>query len=379
MRLNKHILGLLFGTLICCFCYGQNSISDADQFYNLGNFSKALEIYQSFNNDIHLFKIAKCYQRLGRYDKALEYFKKAYELEPQNQLVTYEFAKQLYTSNEFVKAKAYFETLSTQDSLNPNFHYQLGLTKEKLKDSTAIDSYKKAYKLDDTHQKSIIKLAKHYLIKRKHKTSLAFIETGLESYPKNKSLISLKAQNFYYQKAYREAIKWFEQLLELNEQSEFIYEKLSITYQMHFDYKNALKYRLLALKYNPNDATTLYVIGKLYFELKDYVNAELYVSKALTLLDRPLDGEYFLLGKTFNGQQKYNEALKTYQKALKENPDNFFVQFAIVGTKDNYYKDINKRIEVYENFIKTYPKNPMLRFAEKRLKELKQEEFLKRD
>ena len=133
-------------------------------------------------------------------------------------------SKFLTKTKKYDEASTLFDQLIYTDYKNPNYHYEQGIVLEKLKDSTAINRYRSAYDLDQTHQKAIFKIAKYYLIKREHNLSHKYIDKGLESYANNIELISLKAQNYYYQHYYTKAIPWFKKLLELGEDSEFIHE-----------------------------------------------------------------------------------------------------------------------------------------------------------
>jgi hypothetical protein len=53
------------------------------------------------------------------------------------------------------------------DSLNPNFYYELGIVLEKQDDTLSIDSFQKAYEIDSSHQKAIFKIAKRHIFKRR--------------------------------------------------------------------------------------------------------------------------------------------------------------------------------------------------------------------
>lgn len=63
-------------------------------------------------------------------------------------------------------------------------------------------------------------------------------------------------------------------------------------------------------------------------------------------------------------------------KALKENPNDFYTRLSILTTKDKYYADRKAVIKLYENFVEKHKKNPIVRIAEMRLKELKEESFM---
>ena len=350
----------------------------ADSLYLNGNYSQAITAYKSYENQDEVFdKMAKSYLAIGNYDAALHYYKLNIEVHPEDALSKYEYAKLLSKTKQFEASIEVFNDLMNIDYRNPNYHYEMGLALEKINDSSAINRFRTAYDLDGTHQKAIFKIAKHFLIKRKHETSHRYIDKGLETYENNVELISLKAQNYYYQEYYNQAKIWFQKLIDLSESSEFIHEKLSSIHAELSEYEQAISQRQLVLNYNPYDSNALFLIGTYYERLNDFTNAENYIIQALKLKDVPLDYEYQKLGVVFNRQERYQEAIEAFKKSLKENPENVSSAFFIVSTKDRYYADIDSKIKVYQDFIENYSNSPFLSFAKRRLSELKEEKFIK--
>ncbi|BAO75940.1 TPR domain protein [Winogradskyella sp. PG-2] len=358
----------------------QNSTDKADNLYASGNYSKAIEIYKSLKDLNEIYgKIAKAYIAIGNYGEGLVNYKKAIDANPENTLLKYEYAKLLTKTKKYDESHQLFKVLIASDSLNPNYHYELGIVLEKQKDTLAIQEFIKTFDLDLTHQKAIFKIAKYNIKKRKFETAHRFIDKGLESYINNIELVSLKAQAYYFQDYYTHSVVWFKKLLDLGEKSEFIHEKLSLSYAQNSDYEDAIYHRKQALKYSPNDANAIFVIGTYYQSLSNFEKAEEYISKALKLQDQSLSDEYQRLGVILNRQKKYEKAIKAFQKSFKEDPTNIMSEFFILRTKDEYYADIDTKIKMYEDFIKRKEKSPFASFAQSRLEELKQEKFLEED
>lgn len=374
--MSKTFLFILNSLLALAICNAQ-SVEEADSLYLTGNYSKAIEIYKSQNDLNSVYdKLAKSYVAIGNYDEALLNYQKSISVDSSDALINYEYAKLLSKTKKFKEAKNQFNNLLLKDITNPNYHYELGLVLEQLNDSTDLESFKAAYKLDDTHQKAIFKIAKYYLVKRMHETSHQYIDNGLASYPNNVELISLKAQNYYWNQQYHQAIEQFEKLIELGETSDFIFEKLSLSYANTYQYKNAIEYREKILKQNPTDGISMYVIGTYYADLQEYPKAEKYLIEALTILDRPMNKEYMKLGFIYNSQQKYKEAIETFDKAMKEDPSDNSIAFFIARSQEEYFADVDAKIQVYENYRKKYPESPYSVYAEQRIKSLKEKQFL---
>lgn len=373
MKLHLGLIGLVFSLGL-----NAQSIKEiGDNFFVNGKYTQAIEAYESLDNlDDVYHDIAKAYVAIGNYGEALNNYEKAVKANADNLLINYEFAKLLSKTKNHKQASRLLKNLISLDSLNPNYYYELGVVLEKQKDTTAIDQFLKTYNLDGTHQKAIFKIAKHHLVKRNFLDAHAFIDRGLESYETNVELISLKAQAYYYQEYYTHAVVWFKKLLELGEESEFIHEKLSLSYAQNLDYDDAIYHRKQALRFSPNDANAIYVIGTYYERLSNFEMAEEYISKALKLQDQSLSDEYQKLGTILNRQKKYEMAIKAFQKSLKEDPSNIMSEFFILRTKDEFYADVDSKIKMYEQFMAKHPKSKFIKFAQGRLKELNQEKFL---
>lgn len=352
----------------------------ADSLYASGNYSKAIEQYKLYDQPSDVYEsIARAYLVVGNYDEALVNYSNALEAHPDDALLKYEYAKLLSSKKMYKKATILFEELVYSDYKNPNYHYELGVVLEQQGDSTAMNRFRNAFDLDQTHQKAIYKIAKQFLVDRKFDVSLDYIDKGLESYENNVELISLKAQNFYWKEKYNEASKWFEKLIDLGESSLFIHEKLSFCYAEDYEYQKAIQQGDLALQYDPTNVNNLFIQGQLYERIEDFVNAEKYMALALELRDIPLDYEYTRLGMVLNRQGKYKEAIEAFAKSLKENPNNQQAPFYMVVAKDKYYKGLDSRLKQYENYKENYPKSIYMYLVDKRIKELKEEKFLKVD
>ena len=362
-----------------CKTEAQTSVLQfADSLFNNGNYSKAIEHYKNHTPQEEVFyKMAKAYMALGNYDEALLNLESAIKSNPENTLLKYDYAKLLSATRKSNKALAVFNELVAIDPSNPNYHYELGLVLEPTKDSLAQTHYVKAFQLDQTHQKAIYKIGKYYLTKRKHETADSIIDIGLKTYANNIELISLKAQNYFWQEYYTKAITWFEKLIETGESSEFIFEKLSISYAQNYDYEKALEYRLKALKYNPNDAVARYVIGTYYEKLNDLEKAEKYINDALLILDKPLDAEYAKLATVLNRQKKYKESIVALKKSINEDPSNEFSHLQLAMTLQEYYADYDAKIDAFEKFKQKFPNSKLNDYVDGYISKLKGEKFIK--
>lgn len=377
--MNKILQILSF--LICATIYAQYSdLEKADSLVALGNYSKAIALYQTHDNPVAVnYKIARAFEAIGNYAEAVKYYELAVNNNPNDVFIKYQFGKLLSRVKKYDQAKMVFKDLINSDHQNPNYQYELGLILEKTSDSLTIPTFQKVYQLDNNHQKAIFKIARHHLVKRRNDSVSFYMTQGLKTYPENVELISLKAQNYYWLQQYENAISWFEKLIALGESSQQIHEMLSFCYQQNYDYDLAIKQLEIALKYDPKNADNLFRLGDYYHKLNDNVNAEKHMQAALLLLDQPLDREYRQLAVVYNFQKKYAEAIKALKKSIQENPEDEYTHFILAYTKETYYADMQSKIDVYNKFLQNFPNGKFKPIVEKRLSDLKKEQFLEED
>jgi tetratricopeptide (TPR) repeat protein len=376
----KQVLIIIVGLILYKAGAQSSALAIGDSLYVRGNYTKAIKAYKQYPDSVKVFgKIAKAYIGLGNYDEALHFYKKSVDQDSTNQLVKYEYAKLLSKTKKYEEASEEFHELIDVDYKNPNYHYELGLVLENLKDSTAQNRFWSAFQLDRTHQKAIYRMAKHNLIKGKNKLVDYYINIGLESYANNKELINLKAQNHYVRKQYEKAAIWFEKLIALNEKTLFIHEKLRNCYANLMEYEKAIAHGELALVFEKENVNNLFILGELYEKVFDYEKAEKYMRLSLFMQDVALDKEYSKLGTVLNLQKKHKEAIDIFKRAVEENPKNENAQFYLVFTKVRYYKDIKTKIDLLENYKIKFPKSKFNEMADFLIKQLKEEQFLKED
>ncbi|WP_452232357.1 tetratricopeptide repeat protein [Lacinutrix sp. MEBiC02595] len=348
----------------------------ADSLYVYGNYSLAITNYKLHKKQQEVsYKLAQAYQAIGNYEEALKYYKRDALFSPENQLAKYQYAKLLAKTKKFNAASGLFYELIDLDYKNPEYHYQLGLVLEKLKDSSSQNRFYSAYQLDSTHQKAIYQLAKFQLKNKNYALVEKYTNIGLQAYPNNAELISLKAQSYYSQEEYRKAIESLVRLINLNETSLFIYEKLSFSYAKIDAYDKAIEHLLIALEMEPQNASNVFILGQMYDRKGNPEIAEKYMKQALDLFDIPLDDKFIQLAVVLNQQKKYKEAIAILNTVIHENPGNMRACFFMVMAKDKYYKDVTAKLEAFQAFENSFPNNIYSSIVEQRISQLKSEEF----
>ena len=390
------------------FCYIKaeaqhpSALTIADSLYAVGNYTKAIYAYEKIKprvSDISL-KIARAYQAKGNYDGALLNFAKA--AAPDNDIIAKnEYGKLLTATSRYKKADSIFSVLINNYNQNPDFYYQRGiarmkipLPKSKEADSIVaaylankkkyISDFEQAVTLDSTHQKALYETSKFYLQQKDFPRMEKLAFKALESYPDNVEIISLLAQENFMRGFCTDAIKWFNKLLDLGQETQFIHEHLGMCYYKNRQYELAITQYLSVLDYDDEDWYTHENLSKLYNHTGKYTEAEKHAKLALEYKDLPLDDNYYTLANTYKLSKKFKEAMTYLNKCLQENTDHKKARYAKAVVADNYYEDRDEVLQLYTDFIKRYDDtayakyDPELKLAKERAAMIKKEIFMEK-
>lgn len=355
-----------------------SALAIADSLYAVGNYSEAIEELErsGTRSDAVLLKLARAQKANGNTAAALDNYKTVLELTPERLLAALEYAQLLAASGELNAADSLFTRLVKKYPTNANFHYQLGLVREKRQDSTAMTHYNFAILLQKNHQQALAKVAKRALVSGKLLEAERLSKQGLDTNPTNLTLLSILAQAYYFQKEYGLATEAFEKLVDLGEGSEFIHSRLGTSYYHLEQMEKVIAHFELALSFEDKDPATHYSLGKLYAMTGDYKKSEFHLLAAILLKDQILDEEFTSLGLTYNLKDEPKKALEYFNRALEENPDNERALFERAIAGDSFYKGLETRLKLYEAYLEKYEttRDSYLRkLAIRRVKDLREE------
>jgi tetratricopeptide (TPR) repeat protein len=333
-----------------------SALAVSDSLYAVGEYSEAIEKLQEITpkTEKTYVKLAKNYAANRQPEIALENYKKVLAKNPNRVLTAVDYGELLVKTGKLKAADSLFQVLTEEYPKNASFKFQQGLIKEKLKDSTAIGYFMYTVMLDTTHQAALYKLAKDKLKNSQYTMAEHYSKQGLRANSNNASLLSILAQTYSSLKLYKEAIPPYEKLIELGEDSEFIYTKLGFAYYRLGNYKEATSMYKKALEFEDRNAATHYTLGKLYALTGDLDKSETHLLMSILIKKQPVDAEYLSLGLTYKMQEKYKDALEYCNKALEENPDNERALYERAVAADNYMADDETVINYYQAYFDKY-------------------------
>jgi len=412
--MKKILIPLLFLVAVLKTEAQSSVFTVVDSLLIKGNYQKALILLEETKdkNPLVLEKTADIYQTIGNYNKAISFYSKALEIEPKSQLKIklanvfsiigykdkaidlYEDVFKKDSSNLLVahnlgklylrelkpkSAEQLFRYLKNQDTLNPNYPYQLGkalgLQRKKLQMG---QSYIDAFTIDTLHLNSIYEVAKFFKTINVRDTSRIFIEKGLKIDSTNINFLQLKANDQYFEKEFEEALVTLKMLETLKFRSINTYEMFGMSYFNLEKIDSAEIYFKKALKMDSKNPKILYRLATLEYQRENFKIARLLAMQSIMYSKPDHDKQYMLLGIMAKNEFNYKSAVNYFDEAVKNNSTNVDALFELAFAADSYYEDKKIALKYYERFIEIFEsKNLKLsKYASERIKQLRKQLFM---
>ena len=222
----------------------ETKLAAAKEHYNAGSYSKALLLYMDMVNTSYsyklLYEIGRCYYKLGNFNDAEIYFK---------------------------------QSISLEQEKNPSYLYLGNLFFKRQEPDLAIEHWITAYSQKPDDEAVCLNLATTYFSKNMRFQSLYFYEKYLR-YAKDKN------SDFY--KDVKKSMDGFSKLA-----SEF-YQKAQKAIAMN-DKETAIQALMYSATNYPISFDVNYLLGKLFYEKEDYMQALIYLKQAYCLDNKSLD------------------------------------------------------------------------------------------
>ena len=338
---------------------------------------KALTFKDDYKSKL---KLAKGYQRIKKSKKAIEIYEEILAKDSLNLILKYQLGKLYVQTKNATKSIAVFKYLVQKDSLNANYSYQLAVSYAlKNERNNMINSFLKTFKKDSNHIKAIAHLASSFnKLKDKDSTQI-FVNKGLVIDKNHINLNKLKINQLYRDKKYEEAIPFLLKLDSITKKDTYPTSMLGRTYYSLDSLFKAKKYfRQLYKKDRMNHKPYTY-LGHIAMKEKNYKLAEINYRMATYVGKNKRDEEYYGLATLYYETKKPKLAIDNFDKAYKENYNNYKALYQLAKLSDDYYKDKKIGYKHYLKYLEKFEdKDKMISsFIETRIKEIRKTYFLK--
>ncbi len=290
-------------------------------YFEKGALDKAEKYFKAsareFESVSVLHNLARLYFKKEDYQKALEYIKKALELEPKN---------------------LYLMETTRQIALKMN------------RNEEAEEIYKHIKEIDPSFYPDYEQMAVEAKNEGEYQKAVNYYTLAIQNEPSNKEYIDDRGWIYIDLQKYDSAYNDFNFLIQLDSTSYYYYFNRAYVLDYLDSINEAIRDYYLSLKYKDNYKYTYNNLGYEYDRLKDYKNAVKYYSKSIEL-----DSTYTLAlhnrGILYYNQKKYDKAITDLKQALVGSPNDTGIIYYLALCYDAQNEKA-KALDYYNEYIR---------------------------
>lgn len=325
-------------------------------------------------------KLAKVYQKIGKAKQSITIYEDLVARDSLNLVLKYQLGKLYLQTKKHKKSILIFKNLIQKDSTNANYSYQLGLCYAYLKDrDRMINSFIDTYKKDSTHIRAIAHLASSFHKLQDADSTKLFLDKGLIIDKNHINLNKLKINDLYRDKKYAESIPLLLNLDSIDVEDTYSKAMLGRIYYNLDSLEKAKTYFQKVYRKDRDDFKAQTYLGHIYLKEKNYRRAMFNYMMATRAGIEKRDEEYYGLATTYYEQKQAKLAIVNFEKAYKENPNNYKALYQLAKISDDYYKDKKIAYKQYKNYINRFEilDKDLTNFVKLRISEIKKDYFMK--
>ena len=320
--------------------------------------AKELEEFAKSNNSDtsnDLLEEGKAYYNNEEYDKAIEIFKKAIELNP-NDDDSCRWLGNSYRKNEQIEdaIKYHLKAIELNPDKPVNWSMLGSSYTENGQKEEAIKCCLKATELNPNDYEELHNLGIIYRFNELYEKSIqTFIRTTELNSNDYRGWLNL-GTSYYLNEQFQEAIEPLLKSVELNSNEAFSFYLLGNIYEFNGQYEEAIKYLLKSKEINPDSFEGWYELGCSYYGNGEYEEAINSLLKAVELNPDNSDN-WRELGCSYYFNEQYQEAIDSLLKAVELNPDEN--SWRLLGMSYRFNEQYEKAMDSFIEMIKLNPDN----------------------
>ncbi|AKZ63026.1 hypothetical protein F506_10405 [Herbaspirillum hiltneri N3] len=223
--------------------------------------------------------------------------------------------------NDYVAAEAALRKAVAADPTNSEYVANLAtsvLKQDRIDDSIAL--YDEAIKLNTDNKDARIGLANALHEKNDPDASIAYFEDAVKRNPDAPGPLSHLGKALIDAKQYKEAIEVLLKALQLQINFAPAHTNLGIAFQEMGMLKDALECHKTSLLLDPTDIYAQNKIADTYIKQKDYDKAHEHYQRVIELAPKDPNSYAKLASSLFSTQDRYEDAMALFRKALEVDP-----------------------------------------------------------
>jgi Tfp pilus assembly protein PilF len=263
-----------------------------------------------------------------------------------------EIGDEYYFKNDFNKAIEYYTKAIELDPDTARYYSNRGASYHRLREyEKAIEDHSRAIELEPERARNYNNRGANYSWLKKHEKAIADQSKAIELDPNNARYYNNRGASYHRLKEYKKAIEDHSRAIELDPDNAGYYNNRGSSYHGLKEYKKAIEDHSRAIELDPNNAGYYDNRGANYNWLNEYKKALEDHSRAIEL-DPDNAGYYFNRASSYNWLNEYEKAIADLSKAIELKPDDAGYYFDLArilcktGDFDNALINLNKAMSL---------------------------------
>lgn len=317
---------------------------------------EAIEIYKKLavahpEKPNYRYNMVLCYEALGDLSTAIKLLEAIVVMNPKFIMPAQKLASLYIEAGELRKAKDIYDRIILKNKVNAEVFYQYAILSTQLCDTdTAERILKKVIKMDPNTAKAHKDLGVIYLGKRLFEWAEDEFNTALRLAPDDFDIIFEYANYLYSVADYKGADEYYVRAMSIDPNS-IVKTFLALNRIALNDLQSAKTLVNEALKASNEHEYILFVAGRVYYALKEYEDAKIYLIKALE--KKVTDDTMNLLGLTYVELGDFDKANNIFLNLIEKNPKNTVLLinsakcYEELGKQDEAIAQAEKLLEIF--------------------------------
>ena len=316
----------------------------------------AIEIYKKLavshpEKTNYRYNMVLCYEAMGNLNVAIKLLENIVTLNPKFTMPAQKLAALYIEVGELRKAKDIYDRILLKNKVNAETFYQYAILSTQLCDTdTAEKILKKVINMQPDSAKAHKDLGVIYLGKRLFDWAEDEFSIALELAPDDFDIIFEYANYLYSVADYKKADEYYIKAMNIDANS-IVKTFLALNRIALNDLESAKSLITDALHATHEHEYILFVAGRVYYALKDYENARVYLVKALE--KKVSDDTMNLLGLTYFELGEYDKANNIFLNLLDKNSKNTVLLinsakcYEKLGKQDEAIQQAERLLEIF--------------------------------
>jgi len=281
------------------------------------------------------------------YDKAIESYKKAVEINPKKDKIYYNMGITYATLKEYDRAIGAYKKAVEINPKDDKAYYNMGITYANIEEyDKAIEAYKKAVEINSKDDGAYNNMGSIYHDKEEYNKAIKAYKKAIEINPKNDKAYNNMGSAYDNKGEYNKAIEAYKKAVKINPKNDEAYNNMGIAYDEINEYDKAIEAYKKVVEINPKKDEAYYNMGVDYYDLGKFDKAIKAYIKMININPNESSVYFSLFELQLIQNQPFNQALETKYIELFQNQKEIFIDYEML--KILQYMVQNQEVDIEE-------------------------------